>query len=42
VAVAYLENQRAFISAGLETIDQVIVAGSAFLTENSIVIIVQK
>ena len=37
VQVAYLENKKAFIAAGLENITQVVEAGSAFLTENSVV-----
>lgn len=35
VVVAYLENKTAFISSGLDSIKEVIAAGSAFLTENS-------
>lgn len=35
IVVAYLENKTAFISSGLDSINEVIAAGSAFLTENS-------
>jgi hypothetical protein len=35
VVVAYLENKTAFISSGLDSIQEVIAAGSAFLTENT-------
>ncbi len=35
IVVAYLENKTAFISSGLDSISEVIAAGSAFLTENS-------
>lgn len=41
VIVAYLENQKAFISKGLDSIQEVISAGSAFLTENSVIKVVQ-
>ncbi len=41
VSIAYLENKTAFISEGLATISQVVTAGSAFLTENSVVKIEQ-
>ncbi len=37
VVVAYLENQTAFIASGLDSVQEVIAAGSAFLTENSVV-----
>jgi len=42
VQVAYLENQKAFVSSGLEGIEQVVSAGSAFLTENSVVSIAKN
>jgi RND family efflux transporter MFP subunit len=42
VVVAYLENKRAFISDGLDTVREVISGGSAFLTENSAVKIDQQ
>lgn len=42
VVIAYLENQRAFISSGLDAVQEVISAGSAFLTENSVVKIEQE
>ncbi len=42
VVVAYLENQTAFISSGLDSVREVIAAGSAFLTENSVVKIEQE
>jgi membrane fusion protein, multidrug efflux system len=42
VQVAYLSGQEAFISAGLESVQQVITSGSAFLTENSSITIVQN
>jgi RND family efflux transporter MFP subunit len=42
VLVSYLENQKAFISSGLEGITQVVSAGSAFLTENSVVSIAKN
>jgi len=42
VVVAYLENQNAFISSGLDSINEVISGGSAFLTENSAVKIDQQ
>jgi len=42
VVVAYLENKTAFISGGLDSINEVISAGSAFLTENSSVKIDQQ
>jgi RND family efflux transporter MFP subunit len=42
VQVAYLENKKAFIAAGLENITQVVEAGSAFLTENSVVSIAKN
>jgi RND family efflux transporter MFP subunit len=42
VTVAYLEGQSAFIAAGLESVKEVIAAGSAFLTENSVVKISQQ
>lgn len=35
IVVAYLENKRAFVSGGLDSVKEVIAAGSAFLTENS-------
>ncbi len=37
VTIAYLENQTAFISDGLANITEVVTAGSAFLTESSVV-----
>lgn len=42
VTVAYLEGQSAFIAAGLDSVKEVIAAGSAFLTENSVVKIGQQ
>jgi RND family efflux transporter MFP subunit len=42
VVVAYLENQVAFITSGLDSVTEVIAAGSAFLTENSSVKINQR
>lgn len=41
VKVAYIANDRAMISGGLDGIDKVITSGSAFLTESSIVKIVE-
>jgi len=41
VVIAYLENQKAYVSKGLEQVTEVISAGSAFLTENSTVKIEQ-
>ena len=35
IVVTYLENKTAFISSGLDSISEVIAAGSAFLTDNS-------
>jgi RND family efflux transporter MFP subunit len=35
VTIAYLENQSAYILDGLDDVNEVITAGSAFLTENS-------
>ena len=37
VTIAYLENQDAFILDGLKDITEVVTAGSAFLTENSVI-----
>jgi membrane fusion protein, multidrug efflux system len=42
VSVAYLENDQAFLFAGLENVSHVITAGSAFLTENSSITISQN
>ncbi len=42
VTIAYLENQTAFISEGLANVTAVVTAGSAFLTENSVIKIEQK
>jgi membrane fusion protein, multidrug efflux system len=42
VSVAYLENNQAFLFAGLENVSHVITAGSAFLTENSSITISQN
>ncbi len=42
VTIAYLENKTAFISDGLAGISEVVTAGSAFLTENSVVKIEQQ
>lgn len=42
VQVAYLEDQKAFLSAGLDGIAQVVSAGSAFLTESSVVTIAKN
>jgi membrane fusion protein, multidrug efflux system len=42
VQVAYLDGTQAFISKGLEKVQQVITSGSAFLTENSSITIVQN
>lgn len=42
VQVAYLSGKEAFISTGLESVQQVITSGSAFLTENSSITIVQN
>jgi RND family efflux transporter MFP subunit len=42
VTIAYLENQSAFILDGLTNISEVVTAGSAFLTENSVVKIGQQ
>jgi RND family efflux transporter MFP subunit len=41
VVVAYLEKKTAYVSAGLDSVNEVIAAGSAFLIENSIVKIEQ-
>ena len=41
ITVAYLENQSAFILDGLANVNEVVTAGSAFLTENSVVKIEQ-
>jgi multidrug efflux system membrane fusion protein len=42
VTVAYLENQSAYILAGLANVNEVVTAGSAFLTENSVIKIEQQ
>jgi RND family efflux transporter MFP subunit len=42
VKVAYLNGTQAFISSGLENVQEVITSGSAFLTENSVITINQK
>lgn len=42
VEVAYLNGTRAFVSSGLENVQEVITSGSAFLTENSVITITQK
>ncbi len=42
VQVAYLHGKQAFISGGLENVQEVITSGSAFLTENSVITITQK
>ncbi len=42
VQIAYLENKKAYITAGLEGVSHVITSGSAFLTENSPITIVQN
>jgi multidrug efflux pump subunit AcrA (membrane-fusion protein) len=42
VQVAYLNGTQAFISSGLENVQEVITSGSAFLTENSVISINQK
>jgi membrane fusion protein, multidrug efflux system len=42
VKVAFLDKKQAFISTGLESVEQVITSGSAFLTENSSITIVQN
>ncbi len=42
VQVAYLDGKQAFITTGLESVQQVITSGSAFLTENSSIVIVQN
>ncbi|MBI1768781.1 MAG: efflux RND transporter periplasmic adaptor subunit [Bacteroidetes bacterium] len=42
IVVAYLENQTAFITSGLDSVQEVIAAGSAFLTENSVIKIEQQ
>jgi multidrug efflux system membrane fusion protein len=42
IVVAYLENQTAFVSGGLDSVSEVIAAGSAFLTENSAIKIDQQ
>jgi RND family efflux transporter MFP subunit len=42
VQVAYLNGTQAFISSGLENVQEVITSGSAFLTENSVITINQK
>lgn len=41
VRIAYLVNDRAMVSGGLENISKVITAGSAFLTESSTIAVVQ-
>jgi multidrug efflux system membrane fusion protein len=41
VRVAYLANDKAMISGGLDSVAKVITAGSAFLTENSTIKIVE-
>jgi hypothetical protein len=42
VQVAYLNGTQAFISSGLKNVEEVVTSGSAFLTENSVVTIIQK
>ncbi len=42
VQVAYLDSKLAYLSGGLENIQEVITSGSAFLTENSSITIAQK
>jgi membrane fusion protein, multidrug efflux system len=42
VQVAYLNGTQAFVSSGLENVQEVITSGSAFLTENSVITITQK
>lgn len=42
IVVAYLENQMAFVASGLDSINEVISGGSAFLTENSAIKIDQQ
>ncbi len=42
VTIAYLESKQAFLLSGLEDVTEVITAGSAFLTENSTIIISKK
>ena len=42
VSVAYLDNDQAYLFSGLENVSHVITAGSAFLTENSSIIISQN
>lgn len=42
VQVAYLDGKQAFISGGLENVQEVITSGSAFLTEESVITINQK
>jgi RND family efflux transporter MFP subunit len=42
VQVAYLDGKQAFISGGLENVQEVITSGSAFLTEKSVITITQK
>lgn len=41
VTIAYLQNNKAFVTSGLEAIANVVTGGSAFLTESSIVTIVK-
>lgn len=42
VQVAYLHGKQAFILGGLENVQEVVTSGSAFLTENSVITIIQK
>jgi membrane fusion protein, multidrug efflux system len=42
VKVSYLDGKQVFISTGLEAAQQVVTSGSAFLTENSSITIVQN
>jgi membrane fusion protein, multidrug efflux system len=42
VQIAFIDKNRAFISGGLESVQNVITSGSAFLTENSSITIVQN
>jgi multidrug efflux system membrane fusion protein len=42
VHIAYLDSRQAYVSRGLENVQEVINSGSAFLTENSTITILQK
>jgi RND family efflux transporter MFP subunit len=42
VQIAYLENKKVYITKGLEGINEVVAAGSAFLTENSSIVLAKN